>query len=76
MTRAKPTLNPFEVLGTALGRAGSYLGFTQSELAQMIGNCRSAVSRGIIDPNSKSGELPLTVLRCYRSLHALFGGNK
>ncbi|WP_284281817.1 hypothetical protein [Limnobacter litoralis] len=42
----------------------------------MISNCRSAVSRGIIDPNSKSGELPLTVLRCYRSLHALFGGNK
>lgn len=76
MTQAKPTPNPSEVLGTALARAGAYLGLTQTELAQMIGKDRSAVSRGLIDPNSKAGELALTVVRCYRSLHALFGGNK
>jgi len=64
-----------EVLAEAFSNAGRLLGFSQVELGEVIGKDRSAVSRGRIDPGSKSGELALLFIRCYRALFALAGGD-
>lgn len=63
-----------EVLGKALRAAGAALGLTQSDLGAVIGKDRTAISRGRIDPDSKAGELALLLVRCYRALHVLVGG--
>ncbi len=63
------------VLGEALLGAGKALGMTQADLGRVIGKDRSAVSRGRIDPDSKAGELALLLIRCYRSLFVLVGGD-
>lgn len=63
------------VLSTALLNAGKDLGLSQSDLGAVIGRDRTAFSRRAgIDPRSKSGELALLLIRCYRSLFALVGG--
>lgn len=61
------------VLAEALLRAGRAMGITQAELGKAIGKDRSSLRRGL-DPASKSGELALLVVRCYRSLYVLVGG--
>ena len=63
------------VLAEALIHAGQALGLTQSELGAIIGKDRSAISRGRIDPASKAGELALLLIRAYRALYVLMGGN-
>lgn len=63
------------VLGEALIGAGKALGMTQADLGQVVGKDRSAVSRGRIDPQSKAGELALLLIRCYRALYVLVGGD-
>ena len=63
------------VLGEALLSAGKALGMTQADLGQVVGKDRSAVSRGRIDPQSKAGELALLLIRCYRALYVLVGGD-
>ena len=63
------------VLGEALLSAGKALGMTQADLGQVVGKDRSAVSRGRIDPDSKAGELALLLIRCYRALFVLVGGD-
>jgi transcriptional regulator with XRE-family HTH domain len=63
-----------EVLAEALLNAGKALGMTQAELGQVIGKDRSAISRGRIEPDSKSGELALLLIRIYRALYVLVGG--
>ncbi len=65
-----------EVLKKALLNAGRALGLTQAELAAAIGKDRSTLARGRIDPDSKTGELALLLIRCYRSLYALMGGDQ
>jgi hypothetical protein len=67
--------DPAEVLGEALLSAGKALGLTQGDLGQVIGKDRSAISRGRIDPDSKAGELALLLIRCYRALYVLVGGD-
>ncbi len=62
-----------KVLTKALVNAGKALGFSQTELGEVIGKDRSNFRRGL-DPHSKSGELALLFIRCYRSLYALVGG--
>ena len=62
------------VLAEAYINAGRQLGLTQSDLGEIIGKDRSAISRGRIDPDSKEGELALLFIRCYRALHVLVGG--
>ena len=62
------------VLSKALINAGKALGFSQSDVGKIIGKDRSSISRGL-DPQSKSGELALLLIRCYRSLFVLVGGN-
>jgi hypothetical protein len=64
------------VLGEALVNAGRQLGMSQADLGAVIGKDRTAISRGRIDPASKAGELALLLIRCYRSLHGLVGGNR
>lgn len=63
------------VLGEALLAAGRALGMTQADLGQVVGKDRSAISRGRIDPVSKAGELALLLIRCYRALYVLVGGD-
>jgi len=67
---------PRRVLATALVNAGKELGLTQAELGAVIGRDRTALSRGQLDPASKSGELALLLIRAYRALFALVGGDR
>jgi hypothetical protein len=62
------------VLAEALINAGRTLGMNQTDLGRVIGKDRSAISRGQIDPQSKAGELALLLIRIYRSLFVLVGG--
>lgn len=64
--------DPNQVLSKSLLRAGKALGLTQADLALIIGRDRSSIARGI-DPASKSGELALLLIRCYRALFVLVG---
>ena len=42
----------------------------------MVGRTRSSIDRNGIDPGTKSGQLALLMVRIYRSLYALMGGDK
>lgn len=64
-----------EVLAEALINAGKTLGLTQADLGAIVGKDRTAVSRGRIEADSKAGELALLLIRCYRSLYVLVGGD-
>ena len=64
----------------ALLRAGALLGLSSAALARVVGVSAASMSRlangaRSIDPRSKEGELALLLLRAFRSLDALFGGN-
>lgn len=74
---AQPQSQPEKkaVLAKAVINAGKSLGLTQDEVGQVIGRDRSAFSRGI-DPDTKVGELALLLVRCYRSLYAMVGGDE
>ena len=61
------------VLAKAAMNAARGLGLTQSELGEVIGRDRSSLRRGL-DPASKAGELALLLIRGYRSLFVLVGG--
>lgn len=63
------------VLASALVNAGKELGLTQADLGAVIGRERTALSRGQLDPQSKPGELALLLIRLYRALFALVGGD-
>lgn len=69
----KPVLSEEKVLAKAFANAGKALGLSQAELGLIIGKDRSNFRNGI-DPATKSGELALLFIRCYRSLFALVGG--
>lgn len=71
----KSVVNEQKVLAKAFANAGKALGLSQAELGQVIGKDRSNFRNGI-DPKTKSGELALLFVRCYRSLFALVGGQK
>ncbi|MCY1410327.1 hypothetical protein D3C76_684010 [compost metagenome] len=66
------------VLAKAVLAAREQLAMTQQELASIVGVERSAVSRwksSGLRAQSKTGELSLLLVRIYRALYALFGGN-
>lgn len=74
----RPITNADTVLAKALLNTREQLGLTQQELADIVGVHRTAISRWAdsgLRPQSKSGELALLLIRAYRSLFALFGGN-
>jgi len=66
--------NATETLTKALLNAGKLLGLSQDDVGAIIGRDRTVFRRGGIDPDSKSGELALLLIRAYRSLHVLVGG--
>lgn len=61
-------------LAKALLNAGKALGLTQADVGAIVGRDRTALHRGSLDPASKQGELALLLIRVYRSLYALVGG--
>lgn len=67
------------VLCKALFRAVDYLGVTQAELGQVIGLDRTSITRlkrkGHIGADSKSGELASYLIRIFRDLYTLMGGD-
>lgn len=72
---ADASASPNQVLGQALVRAGKDLGLTQADLGAVVGRDRTAISRQSLDPDSKSGELALLLIRAYRALFVLVGGD-
>ena len=74
----RPVADADAVLAKALLNTREQLGLTQQELAEIVGVHRTAISRWAdtgLRPQSKSGELALLLIRVYRALFALFGGN-
>jgi hypothetical protein len=69
----EPAAGP--VLSKALVRAGKALGLSQADVGSVIGRDRTALARNAIEPDTKSGELALLLIRVYRSLHILVGGD-
>ena len=70
-----------DVLGKATTRASNALGLTGKALAQVVGFSEPTISRVLnggrgIDPASKEGELSLLLVRVFRSLDALVGGDE
>lgn len=68
------------VLTKALLRAASLLDLAPTALARILGISEASVSRlangtRSISPDSKEGELALLLVRVYRSLDALVGGD-
>jgi len=72
---ADSSAQPNEVLSRALIKAGKELGLTQADLGAVIGRDRTALSRSAVEPESKSGELALLLIRAYRALFVLVGGD-
>lgn len=66
---------PADVLSKAVRNAGAALGLSQSEVGEIIGRSRSSLGRPL-EPDSKSGELAALVVRAYRSLFVLLGGDQ
>ncbi|MCD6039688.1 MAG: hypothetical protein K0S27_1088 [Gammaproteobacteria bacterium] len=69
-----------QVLTKSILRLAEHLQLSRQELAIILGSSQSSLSRLFaktifIDPASKEGELAILLLRIYRSLHALLGGN-
>ncbi|ARN75918.1 MbcA/ParS/Xre antitoxin family protein [Oceanicoccus sagamiensis] len=65
--------DPQRVLLKALLNAGKNLGLSKADIGKVIGKDRTSLNRGIA-PSSKSGELALFLIRCYRALYVLVGG--
>lgn len=69
------------VLTTALIRTSDHLGLTRQELSLIIGRSEASLSRlftqagATLLPLSKEGQLAILLIRLYRNLDTLFGGN-
>ena len=78
-------LNEKIVLKKALHRVAAKLEITRQELSAIVGPSESSLSRifnstknkqNYIEPSSKEGQLAILLLRLYRNLDVLFGGNE
>lgn len=74
-SKPQPDISDRALLGKALVNAGSALGLTRAEVADIVGRNRTGLLRDGIDPASKAGELALLFIRLYRSVYALVGGD-
>ena len=74
------TPNPAAVVAKATLSAAVRLGLSNRQLAAVIGTSEASVSRlqrgRGIDPDGKEGELALMLVRLFRSLDALVGGDE
>jgi hypothetical protein len=70
---------PNQVLAKALVNLKDLLKLSSEDLGKIIGVHRNTITRflkkGEIDVHSKEGELSVLLIRVYRSLYALNGGN-
>lgn len=69
------------ILTKALINASTLLKLSRQELSAILGPSEPSLSRiftktNLIDPDSKEGQLGLLLLRLYRNLDILFGGNE
>lgn len=64
-----------KVLSKALLNVGKALDLTQAELANIVGKDRTMLKRGI-KPGSVQGQLASLMIRLYRSLYVLVGGEE
>jgi hypothetical protein len=75
----KPHAHPNQVLATALLKLKDLLQLSSDDLGKIIGVHRNTITRllkkGEIESLSKEGELSLLLIRVYRSLYALNGGD-
>ncbi|WP_454782215.1 MbcA/ParS/Xre antitoxin family protein [Legionella sp. WA2022007384] len=80
MMHAAEKPNPATVLATAINQLKHVIKINSQDLAAIIGQHRNTIDRclkkGELDPSSKPGELALLLIRVYRSLYALNGGDK
>jgi hypothetical protein len=70
-----------QVLTKAFIRMQLYLELTRHELSSIVGPSEATLSRlfankAVLDIQSKEGQLAVLLLRLYRSLDTLFGGNQ
>lgn len=75
-----PVPDAAATLAKATARAATLLGLNGGALAAVIGTSEATVSRIVrgergLDPTTKPGELALLLVRLYRSLDALVGGD-
>lgn len=70
------TKSDAQLVAQACGRAAQVLGLSKEELSAVVGKHRTTIDRTGLDPKTKEGELALLLLRLYRSLHALCGGDR
>ena len=72
--------DPAAVLTKAVLSAARRLGLRNRELAAVLGASEASISRlqtgRVIEPQTKEGELGLLLLRLFRSLDALVGGDE
>jgi transcriptional regulator with XRE-family HTH domain len=80
-TRAAAKADESAVLSKAFLRASERLGLAQKDQARILGLSAASLSRltrgeRSIDADAKEGELALLLVRLYRSLDALTGGDE
>ncbi len=75
-----PSPDKAEVLGKSLLATAEYLGLSAEVLGNIIGRDRTSITRlkksPALEPSSKAGELALLLIRAYRGLYAILGGNQ
>lgn len=81
MAHPIPQPDSAQVLTKALLETARRLGLSQRDLAATVGVSEATISRwfrgqGQVSPGSKEGELALLLIRIFRSLDALLGGNE
>ena len=76
LSQAPLTKTDAQLVAEACVRAAQVLGLSRDELSAVVGKHRTSIDRTGLDPNTKEGELALLLLRVYRSLHALNGGDQ
>lgn len=64
-----------QLVAEACGRAAQALGLSKEKLSSVVGKHRTTIERSGLDPKTKEGELALLLLRVYRSLHVIYGGD-
>ncbi len=72
--------DPSDVLGKAVIETSDFFGLSNEILGKVLGRDRTSITRlkknPSIDPYSKTGELALLLIRVYRGLFAILGGNQ
>jgi hypothetical protein len=74
-TQAQISPDPKLVLSKTVLKAARMLGVSQEELEHIVGKNRTTITRGV-NPQSKTGELALMLVRCYSSISVLVGGGE